>query len=359
MQGGGAERVTLNLINALVKRGYRVDLVLAQLDGPYMKLVDSRVNIIDLQVKLGGGGFARSITPLAKYLLASRPARLVPVAHEANLVGIFASLLCGYRDVYVTEHIDLTTSLKGFRRPKQVLLRQVTRMLYRVPRKIVAVSRGVADDLTSSFGVSPSRLVVVTNPVLTEAQPAVGVGERRGLLAAGRMTPQKDFATLLDAFHVVRARRDVSLTILGEGPLMNDLRSRAHMLGLETHIEFPGFVDDPEAYYDRARVFVMSSVREGLPTVLIEALGRGMSIVSTDCPSGPREILAGGRFGRLVPVGDAHALAQAIEQALDEPFALPENLAAHLQQFTVEHAVEQYIRVLDLSPSGGRGVRDD
>jgi len=138
-------------------------------------------------------------------------------------------------------------------------------------------------------------------------------------LSIGRLTKAKNYSTLIEAFAKVRQQRDVRLAILGNGEERPSLEGLVRRLGLENDVWLPGFVDPPYPYLARASVFVQSSIWEGFPTVIVEALAFGVPVVSTDCPSGPREILENGRFGELVPVGDVEALADAIRRALDVP----------------------------------------
>ena len=165
------------------------------------------------------------------------------------------------------------------------------------------------------------------------------------LLAAGRLAPAKDFATLLRAFARVRARRPVHLVILGEGGLRHTLEKQLRELGIEADVELHGFVDNPFAWMSRASLFVLSSAWEGSPGVLVEAMACGCPVVSTDCPSGPDEILDGGRYGRLVPVGDAAALTEAIATTLDATIDR-EALRARAREFDVDRAIERYLDVL-------------
>jgi glycosyltransferase involved in cell wall biosynthesis len=220
---------------------------------------------------------------------------------------------------------------------------------------IVAVSEGVADDLVSEVGLPRSAIRVIYNPVVTPelaaraeeplVHPWLVPGSAPVLLAAGRLSAQKDFPTLLRAFARVRAARPARLIILGEGELRAQLEAQAVALGLGEDVQFPGFVENPYAYMRRAGVFVLSSAWEGFGIVLVEAMACGAPVVSTDCPVGPAEILEGGRYGPLVPIGDDGALAHAILSALDCPMD-PERLRARAGDFALEKIGRQYLEVL-------------
>ena len=164
------------------------------------------------------------------------------------------------------------------------------------------------------------------------------------ILGVGRLTQAKDFPTLIRAFALVRKKRAARLMILGEGEERPKLEALVRELGLEREVTLPGFVDNPYKYMKRAAVFVLSSKWEGFGNVLVEAMALGTPVVSTDCPSGPAEILENGRWGRLVPVGDVYALAEAIIETLDEEHH--PDVANRAKDFAVELAVEKYINVL-------------
>jgi glycosyltransferase involved in cell wall biosynthesis len=196
---------------------------------------------------------------------------------------------------------------------------------------------------------------VIYNPVITPAvlamagrqpdHPWYASGQPPVVLGVGRLTPQKDFRTLVRAFAQVRRGRPARLMILGEGEERPRLEALADELGVRADVAMPGFRDDAIACMAHSAVFVLSSVFEGLPTVLIEALAAGTRVVSTDCPSGPREILQGGRLGALVGVGDVAGLAAAIVEALDRPSdAVPSEALA---PFTMDAAVTHYMHLIE------------
>jgi glycosyltransferase involved in cell wall biosynthesis len=219
----------------------------------------------------------------------------------------------------------------------------------------VVVSREAADDLARTARLARERIEVIYNPVITPAlreqaaqapdHPWFAPGQPPVVLGVGRLTRQKDFPTLIRAFAEVRRRRTARLVILGEGEERPALTALVAELGLDPDVALLGFRDNAAAYMARAAVFVLSSAWEGLPTVLIEALATGTPVVSTDCQSGPREILQEGRLGDLVTVGDPAGLARAIEAPLDRaPVPVGEKV---LFPFTREAAVDHYLRVIE------------
>lgn len=348
--GGGAERVMLNLAEGVAGRGHPTDLVLAGAAGEYQGQVPPGVR----QVDLGGRRTLRSARRLAAYLRRERPTALISALGHANIVALWARRLARVDTaVVVTEHLALQ------RQPAHTLAERVFPPLVRLeyPRAaaVVAVSEGVADAFAAVTGLGRELISVIYNPVVTPRlldlaarppeHPWFQPGEPPVVLGVGRLTAQKDFATLIRAFARVRRRAPARLLILGEGEDRASLEAEVARNGLRLgpDVQLPGFVANPYPYMAGARVFALSSVREGLPTVLIEALAVGATVVSTDCPSGPREILAGGRHGRLVPVGDAPALAAALGEALEEPARRPARDDAWAA-FTRDAAVTAYLR---------------
>jgi glycosyltransferase involved in cell wall biosynthesis len=217
---------------------------------------------------------------------------------------------------------------------------------------IITVSKDAKEDLIEVTGINRAKVRAIYNPVVTDhlctqSREPVEHSWFQGdgppvILGAGRLEKQKDFETLLRAFRCVREVREARLVILGKGSRKEKLKVLAQSLGVEEHVLLPGFVDNPFKYMARADVFVLSSRFEGLPGVLIQAMAAGCPVVSTDCPSGPREILADGQHGPLVPVGDEKALAEGIETVLDDPSSR-ETMKRAASRFSEEQSANEYI----------------
>jgi glycosyltransferase involved in cell wall biosynthesis len=232
----------------------------------------------------------------------------------------------------------------------------LARWLYPKAYKVVAVSQGVAADTARFYRLPLDKVEFIYNPVVTPElislsmqpveHPWFSPGEPSVILGVGRLTRQKDFSTLLRAFALVRRERPMRLVIVGDGEERARLCALAHQLGIDEDVLLAGFDANPYRYMRRASVFVLSSRWEGLPSVLIEAIACGTPVVSTDCPSGPREILEDGKWGKLVPVGDPDKLAEAIIDTLDNPPAY--DPAVRAADFSVERAVEGYLNALGL-----------
>ncbi|WP_246149371.1 glycosyltransferase [Skermanella pratensis] len=357
LYGGGAERVMLALATGIARRGYPVDLVLVRREGAYVDDIPPGIRVVEL----GTRRTVNSVVALARYLRRERPAVLLTALVHVNIAALLARLLAGGRTrIAITEHNQISRNMGANANSTLRMAYRLVPYLYPRAAKIIAVSDGVADDLTRFARLNRARIDVAHNPVVTPdlltraAQPVnhpwFAEGEPPVILGVGRLSPQKDFATLLRAFARVRAERPARLLILGEGALRPELEKLADELGISSDVQLPGFVDNPMAFMAKASLFVLSSRFEGLPTVLIEAIACGTSTVSTDCPSGPREILEDGRLGGLVPVGDPGALALAIGQALDNPVPA-DLLRAKAEAYTVERAVDRYLELLQPAPA--------
>jgi glycosyltransferase involved in cell wall biosynthesis len=228
------------------------------------------------------------------------------------------------------------------------------RQTYHRADGVIAISCGVADDLAAAIDMPRDHIQVIYNPAflpnvienskLALLHPWFAPHEPPVILAAGRLTAAKDFSTLIRAFARLHSVRAARLVILGEGEQRDKLEVLLKELDLASDVALPGFVDNPFAWMRRSALFVLSSAWEGFGNVLVEAMACGLPVVSTDCPSGPAEILENGRWGRLVPVGDVEALAAAMCATLDE--SEHPNVAARAAMFHSETAVEKYLKVL-------------
>jgi glycosyltransferase involved in cell wall biosynthesis len=349
---GGVERNTLRLAQGFLERHIAVDLVLAKAEGEWLSRVPQGIRVVDL----GTPRALLSLPGLAGYLHRERPVALLAAKDYINIIAILAKQLSRVRTrVVVSVRIHLSRDAHYATSFRARLMPLLVRLFYRWADEIVAVSEGVAVDLAHITGLPRERIRVIYNPVvharlLERASEPIkhgwfAAGEAPVIIGVGRITRQKDFVTLVQAFALVRARRPVRLMILGEGEERPILEALVRELGLEQDVALPGFVDDPCAYMARAAVFVLSSLWEGLPTALIEAMALGTPVVSTDCPSGPAEILEGGKWGKLVPVGSVTALARAIEDTLDQP---PDSRALQRRaaEFSVDRAVDRYLELL-------------
>lgn len=349
MQGGGAERIMCNLANAFTKRGISTDLVLARTQGPYLAEVSEKVRIIGLDVSRP----IFALWPLTQYLRREQPQAMLSALDHSNLIAVAARRFSRVpiRHV-VSQRLDSSIRPHLRREPLEILNYWLLGPGYRRADAVIAVSGGVARSLEESHSVPRELIHVVYNSVEVPLEhpreelphPWLAPGGPPVVLGAGRLTRQKGFDTLIAAFHLVRNDRPARLVILGTGEDQRPLETLASELGVHSDVDFPGFVSDPWTWMRRSDVFVLSSRWEGLPGVLLQAMACGTRVVSTDCPSGPSEILENGRWGRLTPVDDATSLAEAILDTLDDPDPPP--VANRAADFSPDDMVDQYLDVL-------------
>ena len=348
--GGGTEKAVVTLANGLAARGYAVDMILVRWVGQLTVGLSKNVRTIELKAV----DSYLALPALIKYLRKERPRVLISALDLTNLVALIARKLSGSQTLTV---IRIENTLSAQRRTwwKKRLEKTLLSWMYPKADRIIAVSKAVAVDAARYTGIAPSRINVIYNPVLGEEQPRteqaahihpwLADGCPPVILGVGRLAEQKDFSTLLRAFALVHLERDARLIILGEGEQRERLTALADELKVREDIDMPGFRENASVFMQHSKVFVLSSIYEGLPTVLIEALASGCPVVSTDCPGGAREILADGQYGELVPPGDAEAMARAMLKIMDgvRKQVDPEWLA----QFRTEHVLEQNIRMLE------------
>jgi glycosyltransferase involved in cell wall biosynthesis len=355
--GGGAERKASLLANGFARRGHAVDLLLARAEGPYLADISPDVRIIDFNKS----GVAACLPQLSRYLRRSRPYALLSMLSHANVVALLANRLAGSPShVVVCECSSVVECQRTYRRPRDRLVRTMMRLTYPWASKITTVSDAIVDELHAGIGIRREQMLSIPNPVVPSDLIAqsrepfecdlFGQG-RPVLVAAGRLAPEKDFVTLIRALKLLRERRDAALVILGEGPERPKLESLAAELELCDHIRMPGFVGNPFPFMRAASVFVLSSRFEGMPGALVQAMACGTPVVSTDCRTGPREILDGGKWGTLVPVGDPAALAGGIAEVLDREEH--PDVRERTDRYTEASSVDRYLQVLLAAGSNG------
>ena len=336
--------------------GFSVDLVLVGYDNASVRMLDGRIRIINLNSR----GALLALIPLVRYLKQARPTALIATSVHVNVVAIIASLtLRNSVRVYVRE---TTTPSKDdqFKKKhiKAKILSVLRRWLYPLANKVIAPSHGVADDLSNYLNIPRKNIAVIPNGLNFDLilEKAIGSIDHPFFLnqtdpviiGVGRLSAEKDFKTLIHAFRQVLLQRPARLVILGEGALRDELEDLIRVLGVEGRVALPGVVDNPYKYMHRASVFVLSSLYEGFPNVLLEALAVGTHVVATDCQSGPREILAGGRYGALVSVGDVEAMSSAIIAALDDKSEKPA-LNALREHYGIGHVASNYAKALGMA----------
>ncbi len=339
---GGAERSSLRLANGLARRGADVTLLLLRPRGPLIGSIEPAVRTVDLRAS-----FLRLLQELR-----SRPTDfLLPV--YTSMRALLAKRMLGGPFKVILSQRNMFTMDRG---PVQTRLRFLRcRLLYPAASACVCISEGVADEMRGLALLPPDRIRVIYNAVVTDEfleqsrapvpHPWLAPGQPPVVLGAGRLGDQKDFATLVRAFALLaRNHAALRLIVLGEGRQRGMLERLIDDLGLTDRVLLPGYAPNPYAWMSRAAVFALTSRFEGFGNVVAEALACGCNVVSTDCPSGPSEILDGGRYGRLARVGDPEDVARALEEALSHPLP-PEALRGRAAFFSEDRAVDAWLEL--------------
>lgn len=348
---GGLERVTVNLANGLANAGHEVALALVSAEGDLLNDVRNEVRIVDFDA----GRVLTSTLALRRYIADARPDVCIGMgAHVNGVAGLVTRTMGSPTALVCTHHSILRRMDDG---PKRRILHLLVKDAYRRADQVVCVSHGVLDYVRSEFSVPADRGCVIYNPVLDRAfwdrknsvpgHPWFSTdADVPVILSAGRHAPEKDFRTLVDAFVSLRQEHAARLVLLGDGPERESLTAYANATSVADDIDLPGFVDSVYPYMVHADVFALSSETEGFGMVLVEAMGCGCPVVSTDCHSGPAEILVDGEYGPLVPVGDSERLADALACTLDAPLDA-ETLRLRAREFSAERSVERYEHLID------------
>lgn len=355
LNGGGAERMMVNLANGFSKLGCTTTLICSSFFGPFCSEVSPSVHVVDLSRK----NVMSSLFALVAVLRDIQPSFLLVTQSHSTLIAIIASKLWMKNIPLIVREATtpsqarlLKTSIKA--RVIDFLLKRC----YKVADGFVAVSEGVREDVIKYYGIHPSKIHVINNPVITPhllkikdeviKHPFLDPNRNHlTLIAVGRVTEVKDYGTLIRALDHVNAYRDAKLLVLGKYvPSSTEyikLQTLISSLSLEDKVSFLGFISNPFVYMKNADVFVLSSIYEGMPGVLIQAMACGCQCVSTDCKSGPSEILEGGKLGELVPVGDPIGLGDAVMHIADSPVH-PDLLQAKAEQFDYIHSSRTYLK---------------
>jgi glycosyltransferase involved in cell wall biosynthesis len=348
----GVPLAQMRLAHALARRGHIVELVVGHLDSECdFSETDS------LTVKVLGKPKVRGMLPLlARYLVTEKPDVVFSAEDHLNTIVLLAAILSGSKaKISGSSRVTPFDTYSSTWFSKRWKLKHLSRAVMWRADALTCVSKDMIDQYREVFSAPPH--VCVYN-IVDDAPSRLRMREPNEhpwtvskdiplLIAAGSLAPWKGFSDLIRAFAILAARRPARLMILGDGPLREELQELANSLGLQDSFELMGYVSNPLKYFYKADVFILSSVVEGLPNVLVEAMMCGCTPVATDCPTGPREVLQGGRYGYLVPIGDAEAMASAIEQALDNPVpkALLDEAVAPFEESTV---IDRHFEVLGI-----------
>ncbi len=350
--GGGAERVAVNIANQLAEEGLKCGFVVMGKERDYQKEIRHDISLHFLNTPRYSVAGMRVVS----YLRRFRPRVIFSTNHRTSFWGVMAKRFSKVPARVIvrepTTPSQMLLELTNFKERATTI--PMMRWAYHRADGVVAPSYGVRDDLVRTLGLKPERITVIYNPVITQSMERLKLEpvahswfEEEGtpiILAVGRLAYPKNYPLLIRAFALVREQLSARLLILGEGELRAEIEQLVAQLGLSEWVSMPGFDPNPFRYMARADVLALTSVREGFPNVLVQAMACGCPVVSTDCPSGPREILDGGKYGYLVPVNDEEALAEALLCTLKgEVKPVPPEW---LEQFRAEKIGEQYLNLL-------------
>ncbi|MDB5969469.1 MAG: glycosyl transferase [Hydrocarboniphaga sp.] len=352
----GVDRAIRHLAPALAGRGYAVDLLKVRRHGPELAEIPPGVRVIDL----GASSTYGALPALIRYLRRERPAVLLSDKDRVNRTALLARWLSGVSQrtrLVLSSGTTISVDLAHRGAFERWIQRWSMGNLYPLADQVIVTCKAVAADMAAYTGLARARIRAVFSPVvpasLFESRPPppdhpwFAPGAPPVLVGVGELAPRKDFPTLIRAFAQLRRGRELRLMIVGKGRDHLRLQTLCDELGVSGDVEFVGFRRDVYAFMAHAAVFAMTSRWEGLGFVLIEALACGTPCVAVDCPSGPAEVLGQGRYGQLVPIGDAGRLAAAIGATLDDPPS-PEQCRAAAKPYEIEQATNDYLRAMNL-----------
>jgi glycosyltransferase involved in cell wall biosynthesis len=348
---GGVGKLTINMANYMANEGYDINFFLTNLEGDYVNQIPKNIKVFE-----GKGGALKSIFAFIKYLLKRKPDAIISSRDYLNFICIICVKIFSPKTTIISSiHVDysgMPTRKKNFFESLLILLYAHA---YKRSDHIVAVSKGVANDFTRRFNISGEKLKIIYNATYDSELYVVNKPilfnnffdeNKKIIISVGRLTHQKNFDMLIKAFSLVRKKVDCKLLILGEGELRNDLEGLVNRLNLENCVLMPGFVHNPIDYIKKSNVFVMSSLYEGFGNVIVEAMGTGISIVSTNCPSGPSEILENGLYGKLVQIDDIQGMCNSIIESLDNPFD-KHSIISRAKVFSIKNISDQYLNLIE------------
>jgi glycosyltransferase involved in cell wall biosynthesis len=348
----GAQRDMILLFNALAEKGIATAVFVLRDEGPLRSLIDPKIPIIQVP----GRRIRYAIPGLRKTIRSLRPRIVLSSGANLNLCCLLAVRSLGrrIRPKLVLREVNTPSMAKKLDpRWQDRIAYRVLRRGYRTADRVITLTEGARQELIQQFSVDAKTVIAMrSNAVITREtvdRIAAWDGEQGRdanlIVSIGRLSPEKNHKLLLRALALIDRRRPWHLALVGEGTERTALQNFAHENGISQRITFAGYAADPFAWLMRAGVAVCSSIYEGLCNAIIEALGCGTPVVSTDCPYGPREILQGGRYGTLVPAGDAAALASGIECALDLVVDRA-RLIARANDYTAERAADTFLEIV-------------
>jgi glycosyltransferase involved in cell wall biosynthesis len=352
----GVDRIAQNLLPGMAQAGFTVDLLKIHNHGPYLdEDRPANLRVIEFNTR----HVYTALPELLRYLKDVRPSVLLTDKDRVNRTAVLAHVLSGVKARLVLRSgTTVSANLASRSRFDRFMQRNSMRYLYRRAYAILTPSEGAADDFAATIGLPRERITAVPSPIITPRflrelnqpldHPWFQPGEPPVILGAGELCRRKDFTTLIRAFALLADNCDCRLMILGEGRARARLEQEISAHGLVDRVSLPGFVATPYPYMKRASLFVLSSLWEGMGNVLVEAMAAETPVVSTNCPSGPAELLGGLSADLLVKPGDVSALAQAMAGQLENPVSVSELMAA-VEAYRLQNSVASYLAAMGFS----------
>ena len=350
--GGGAERVMVTMASGLASRGYKIDFLVKNNYGPYKKELHDEINLIDLN----NPNFISSIAQLIRYLKKNKPFLLYSTLVNLNNIAVISSKIASPQTKVVLREANIIKEKKNRSLPEKIIF-AISKFVYPFAFAHVGVCNDVSNDLRSVYG--HKNVFTINNPsfsndILEKAKEDIHhpfwETKLPIVVSAGVTSAQKDFGTLIRAFHLVQKSIDSRLIILGRNEgidsELSDLKLLVDKLGIKNKVDFVGFVNNPFSYFFRADVFVLSSIFEGFPNVLVQAMSCGLQVISTNCPGGSREILSDGKYGYLTEVGDYEQISKRIEDLIIRKPFKKEKVLNRAKSFDRETAIDLFINSL-------------
>lgn len=355
--GGGAEKVTITLANNLANRGHIVSIIVKDNIGILKDTIESKVEIenLDIQSKSKSKIIKNiiNIKYLKQIIEEQRFDVMISVTSPMNLVAAISNALSKNKiKLYATVHSMISKERKSFNIVRHKLLKYFDKYI----TKTIVVSREAEQDYIETIGVDEKKTTTIYNPVVSNKLFDLqnkdinhkwlnSNREYKTILAVGRLTEAKNYEMLLRAISIVKQILDIRLIILGEGELEQHLKELSKKLEIDNIVDFYGFINNPYPYFKKCDLYTLTSNWEGLPSVLIEAMACGCNIVSTECPSGPKEILQNGKYGKLTPVNDVEKLAYAIREALESKIDKISQVE-RAREFSIDNSIKNYLELI-------------
>ena len=352
-KGGGAEKVMITLANIWASKSIRVYFLVGEAKGEFLHLLSNQVEVYDLKASK----FSNAIPEMIRKLKKINPDVVLSTLIYCNVVSTIAVKLSRINTKLILR--EATTPSKGIEN-KPLILRILAKNLYKLADKFIAVSNGVKTDMISFYNLDSDRVEVINNPIITPDIFSLAKEEithdffNSGevvITTLGKVSIAKDYLTLVEAFALVRKMKlKAKLLIIGRTnsapQLFDEIKNKIRLYNMESDIDFCGFQSNPFPYLKKSDLFVLSSAYEGSPGALVQAMALNCKLVSTDCPSGPKEILNGGKYGKLVPVKDPLALSKAILETIKTPNINVDN-QNNIALYKAEYSAIKYLEAFN------------